>query len=142
VHLSAHLHGHRPETGFILAWLLDLALVTRAWGAALRVDRLRELARGELAWLRILTLASFLRDELGVTLPSALAAEAAGIRPVGLAEVLRSRRLALWGLPGLRGWMRLAAHLLHVKMKPRPQAPTPGDLVLWIPDRLRAARRG
>jgi hypothetical protein len=43
VHLIVHMDGHRPQTGLMLQWILDLAFVFRQWGTLLEPERLEKL---------------------------------------------------------------------------------------------------
>lgn len=128
VHLVAHLEGHRSETGYVLGWLVDLALALRAWGAAISPRELRRLARDEDAYRAILAALDFVQRELGVRLPAELALEARAENSLTLDRALSSRRRALWGLPGPLGWIRLASHCSGLKRYPARPLPKWTDL--------------
>jgi hypothetical protein len=135
VHLSCHLHGHLRGSGFVLSWLVDIALALQRWGAEIDRARLEELfpdVRSQMAFDRMLGL---IEQDMGIGPPETLASPRQ--RPLRLPEVLRSRRLALWGLPRPNGWLRLAAHMFGRRTPRDSPRPRPGDLIRWIPDLLR-----
>lgn len=129
VHLVAHLEGHRAETGHVLGWLLDVGLVCRAAEGELEPSELRRLAPSAEDHLALLRVMGFLERELELPLPPELAAEARALRPrLELEAILRSRRRALWGLPGVRAWAKLAAHCVGLRRRPGSPLPTWRDL--------------
>ncbi len=109
VHLSVHLDGHRPEIGPLLSWIVDIAFVMRKWGSLLDIERIQELMPDREHFLSLLRTIRFLEVEFHQQPPECLAAAVKDVKPFTLIEVLKQRRLALWGLPYPRGWLRLAA---------------------------------
>ena len=128
VHLLVHLWGHRSLAGLILGWLLDLAFVVQRDGASLCPDRLKSLMpnpqQQQLLWRAL----GFLQTQAGLVIPEPLRASVDGVRPLSLEGILRDQRLARWGLPGLRGWLRLLACRMHLKARPGASYPSMGDL--------------
>jgi hypothetical protein len=78
----------------------------------------------------------FLAVELGETPPPCLADAIENVEPYTLAEILRQRRLAMWGLPSPRGWLRLLAQKLGVRLKHLYPELRTSDLFLWIRDEI------
>lgn len=151
-HLVTHCHGHQRDLGFVLLWLIDVAIVLRRHGADIDPDRVRDiLLRGEERsalstgaaryglFLRILGLLL----GAGEVLSPALAERALSVPPLTLGEVLRQRRITPWKLPAPRGWLRLAVHVLDLRENTYRPEVEPLDLLLWPLDRLnmRLARR-
>ena len=116
VHLIVHLDGHRHETGPILCWLLDIAFVLHKWGELLKLERIEELMPTKKNLISLFRTIRFLEHEFGEKPPECLAEVIKDFKPFTLADVLRQRRLALWGLPSLRGWLRLAANQLGFQL--------------------------
>lgn len=130
VHLIAHLEGHRAQTGYVLGWLADVGLVCRAARAELTASALERLAPSAADHLALLRVMGFLERELGLALPQELAEAARAIEPrLRLDAILRSRRRALWGLPGPRAWARLAAHCTGLRRRPGCPLPSWRDLL-------------
>ncbi len=117
VHLSVHLDGHLPETGPMLCWILDMAFVMRKWGTLLELERIEQLMPTRKNLISLFRTIRFLEHEFGEKPPECLAEAIEDFKPFTLADVLRQRRLALWGLPSLRGWLRLAANQLGFQLK-------------------------
>jgi hypothetical protein len=153
-HLVTHCHGHHLDLGFVLLWLIDVALVLRAHAREVDPDRVRHiLLSGEESltptrptgearyglFLRILGMLRAAGEELG----PALSERARSVPPLTLGEVLRQRRIVPWRLPSARGWLRLAVHLLHLRKNEHRPEVAPLDLVLWPLDRVNSdlARR-
>lgn len=136
VHLVVHMEGHRVETGPMLFWILDLAFVLRKWGALLEPERLAILMPQE-HFVSLFRTIRFLENEFSEKLPECLAEAAHKVEPFTLAEVLRERRLALWGLPGTRGWLRLGACRLGLRPMKGRSYPKVSDLLLWPQDSFR-----
>ena len=132
-HLVVHMGGHLPEIGAVLMWLLDLAFVVRRHGAELEPQRIRRLCGTDADWALFLRMLGFLERE-GEQLPSALRAACRFMPPLSLGFILRQRRLRPWGLPGARGWLRLAADRLELKEYEKKPPVEPGDLWLWPVD--------
>ena len=130
VHLIVHLDGHRHETGPLLCWILDIAFVLRKWEALFELERIEQLMPDKEHMISLFRTLRFLEQEFDEKLPKCLAEAANPFEPFTLAEVLRQRRLALWGLPRPRGWLRLAASQLGFRLRhyyPKLQA---SDLLL------------
>ncbi len=117
VHLIVHLEGHRHETGPMLCWLLDIAFVLHKWGEFLNLQRIEQLIPTRKNLIFLFRTIRFLEQEFGEKPPECLAEVIKDFKPFTLADVLRQRRLALWGLPSLRGWLRLAANQLGFQLK-------------------------
>jgi hypothetical protein len=141
VHLVVHLDGHLHETGYVLSWLLDLALVLTQWGDRFDFAKVAEMMPDATHLVSLYRIAGFLQD-MGVAVPTELVTAAADTPPLTLGEILRSRRLAEWDLPGLRGWARLGACRLGARNPEGRPWPRLSDLVCWPADvvRRRAAR--
>ena len=139
-HLIQHLQGHLRGTGCFLAWIVDIGLVVHTWGDRIDPDRLRALLPNRSAQRLLGRLAGFLQEDLGLDLPTSLAGFADLRHPFTLAEMLRSRRLAVWDLPYPRGWLRLTA--CGLRLRPRRSRPWPqaSDTLLWIADAWRQSR--
>lgn len=140
VHLIVHMDGHRPETGLMLQWILDLAFVFRQWGTLLEPERLEKLIPAKEHWVSLFRTIRFLEQEFGEKPPTCLAQAAKNFQPLTLEEILRQRRLALWGLPYPRGWLRLGASRLGFRLhhcRPEIQA---SDLFLGFTDAMRNRR--
>jgi hypothetical protein len=127
--LVYHMNGHRSHEGLVLRWLLDIAFVMRHWGESIDLERFHHLLPSGRHRLLFLRTAGFLESEFHVTFPGALAAAAAEVPPLRLAEVLRHRRLSQWDLATLRGWLSLAACRLGVR-------PRRGRTFPWFTDIL------
>jgi hypothetical protein len=153
-HLVTHCHGHHKDLGFVLLWLIDIALVLRRHGREVDPDRVREilLSAEENPAATVLTgdtrYGLFLRIlglllAAGEVLGPALTERAHSVPPLTLGEVLRQRRIVPWHLPSARGWLRLAAHALDLRKNEHRPEVAPLDLVLWPLDRLntRLARK-
>ena len=117
VHLIVHLDGHRHETGPILCWLLDIAFVLQKWGECLKLERIEQLMPTKKNLIFLFRTIRFLEHEFGEKPPECLAEPIKDLKPFTLPDVLRQRRLALWGLPSLRGWLRLTAIQLGFQLK-------------------------
>ena len=128
VHLMVHLLGHRPDSGFILGWLLDLAFVVQHEGARLCPDRIKSLMpdgeQEEMLWKAL----GFLSAHSDLVIPEPLRRSVESTRPLSLQGILRDRRLAQWGLPSIRGWLRILACWTHLKSPPNASYPSIGDL--------------
>ena len=140
VHLIFHLDGHRPDTGPLLCWILDVAFVLRKWGALLEPERLEKLMPAKKHFISLLRTIRFLEQEFDEKLPECLAEAAKHFEPFTLAEILRQRRLALWGLPRPRGWLRLGASRLGFRLRYHRPNLHMSDLLLWSADSVRNLR--
>jgi len=134
-HLALHMHGHMPEIGLVLLWLLDIAFVLRRHADDIDLARVRALCRNDGAYALLLRTVRLLMQH-GEVLPEHLAQPAQRALPLTLASVLRQRRFTPWGLPGARGVARVIAHRLHLKHYARFQEPHASDFVLWPIDAL------
>jgi hypothetical protein len=142
VHLVVHMDGHRYETGPMLSWILDIAFVMRRWGDRIDLKRLEQLMPAKANIVSLFRTLRFLEAEFGEQPPQHLAKAIEGFAPYTLAEILRQRRLAMWELPSLRGWLRVAANRLGIKLKHfYPELET-SDLLLWIGDEIGDRRVG
>ncbi|MBE9041273.1 nucleotidyltransferase family protein [Oscillatoriales cyanobacterium LEGE 11467] len=140
VHLVVHMDGHRHETGPLLSWILDIAFVLRKWGDRINLARVEAMMPDKTHWVSLMRSLRFLETELGETLPESLASAAREFEPLTLAEILRQRRLALWGLPHLRGWLRLGASQVDSQLRLQRPALVADDLLLWVGDFWRQRR--
>jgi hypothetical protein len=134
-HLVAHMQGHAPDLGFVLLWIVDLALVLRRYADELELRRVRKLIGSEDGWALFLRLARLIQSA-GEPIPKPLAKAARTVPPLSVGMALRQRRIHPWGLPGALGWARLLAHQLGLHRsedRPIPELP---DLVLWPLDQL------
>ena len=128
VHLLVHLWGHRPLSGLILGWLLDLAFVVRRDSARLCPERLENLMPQPEQLTMLWRALGFLRGQAGLVIPEALQASVDSVPPLRLQGILRDQRLARWGLPSMRGWARLLACRLHLKTLAGAKYPSMSDL--------------
>jgi hypothetical protein len=134
VHLVTHLDGHRREGGYRLSWLMDLGYVVQKWGLKLDWAKIQRLLPDERLARETMRLLLFLDHELEVAVPSPLVRHVGTVRPLSLKAVLRSARLATWGLPQPRGWVRLFADRLGVVRRGNRLYPSLSDLFLWPKD--------
>jgi len=134
IHLVAHLEGHRRGSGYRLSWLIDLGFLVQRWGTEFDWNRLRALARDEQCLLTVIRLLRFLEREFGVAVPATIATHGGTVRSLSLKSVLRSARLAPWGLPQPRGWARLLACRLGLAPRHNRSYPNLSDLFLWPVD--------
>jgi hypothetical protein len=137
--LAAHMDGHRPDTGPILIWIVDLAFVLAKWGHLLDLDHLEYLLPKP-HFPFFYRAIQFLQVEWGLHLPSLIAERARSFLPLTLTEILRQRRLTPWRLSSLRGWLKLIAYRMHFKpLDPSQglQLPDGTDFLLWPSDLLR-----
>jgi hypothetical protein len=122
--------------------LADVAFVIREWGERVDRDRLARLLGPGRSGLTLLRVLRFLEREVGLELPEQLARWGADVPGFTLDEVLRGRRLAVWGLPGPRGWAKLVACRLGFRAPVPRFYPDVGDLVRWTGDAFRSWRLG
>jgi hypothetical protein len=139
--LAFHLEGHRPDSGYLLRWLIDMHFVAQGWGSELDLVRISELLPdSSLALLhRVL---GFFEVEFGQSTPASCRDDRAAPGALTLEEVLRTRRLAPWGLPRPRGWARLGASFFRDPATWRGPRPELSDLVSWPLDGIRERRLG
>lgn len=131
-HLIVHMDGHRDETGPILLWILDVAFVLKHWGEKLSIARLQQLMPNEISFISLMRTVRFLETEFQLPLPLSLASCASAYEPYTLSDVLRDRRLAIWGLPSLQGWLRLGACRLGLTSSRGRVYPEMSDLFPWM----------
>jgi Uncharacterised nucleotidyltransferase len=139
-HLVFHLNGHLDETGPMLSWILDIAFVLRKWGSQIEPERLEKLIPKEEVWVLLFRILRFLEAEFGEPIPPCLAEGAKDFAPFTLAEILRQRRLMVWELPSLRGWVRWVASRLGMKLNRTYPTLQGDDLVAWVSDGMTARR--
>ncbi|WP_404786772.1 nucleotidyltransferase family protein [Altericista sp. CCNU0014] len=132
-HLTVHLAGHMAETGPLLFWILDFVFLLRKWGHLIDGNRLDRLMPSE-NWLFLGRLLHFLEVEFNEPLPPDLAKLAREHKPLTLESITRQSRLAVWGLPHPRGWLKLMAYRLGLKSPSVQKFPRASDLVLWASD--------
>jgi len=139
-HWAVHAKGHIPETGPVLIWLLDLALILRKH-PEVSPEKVRKLCQGDdeasghASWGFLMQCVKLL-ESLGYPVPKAFVHAARYTPYLSLEAVLRQRRLKRWGLPSVPGLLRLAAHRVGYRPRPYWPVPTMGDLALWPVDSL------
>jgi Uncharacterised nucleotidyltransferase len=133
-HLTVHMTGHRTETGPLLFWVLDFVFLLRKWGHLIEWDRLQQLMPDAESWMFLGRILRFLEVELNEPLPPELSKFARDYKPLTLELILRQCRLALWGLPHPRGWLKLMACRIGLKSATVKKYPRASDLVLWAAD--------
>jgi Uncharacterised nucleotidyltransferase len=137
-HLTVHMTGHRSETGPLLFWILDFVYLLRKWGHLIEWERLNQLMPDAENWLFLGRLLRFLEVELNEPLPPVLAKFAQQHKPLTLELITRQCRLAVWGLPRPKGWLKLMACRLGLKSASIQKYPRASDLVLWASDAVSA----
>ena len=142
VHLVVHMNGHYYEMGPMLSWILDLVFLLRKWGDLIDLKRLEELMPAQEHFASLFRTLRFLESELGEKLPKCLTEAAKSFEPLTLEEILRQRRLAVWGLSSPRGWLRLAACRLGWRPTRSRSYPHWSDLLTWPTDIARNKRMG
>jgi Uncharacterised nucleotidyltransferase len=138
-HLIVHMTGHAEETGPLLFWILDVVFLLRKWGHLIEWDRLEQLMPNAEDWMFLGRVLRFLEVEFDESLPPDLSRFARGHKPLTLESITRQCRLAVWGLPRPRGWLKLAACRMGLKSATVSKYPHPSDLVLWAADAVSAA---
>lgn len=136
VHLIVHLNGHCHKTGPVLFWILDLVFVLRKWGALIDLERLKKLMPTNEDFVSFFRIIRFLETEFGEEFPDCLSKVAKPFDPFTLEEILRQRRLAVWGLPRPRGWLRFGAAKLGFKLRTHRPNIYISDLFFWSTDSL------
>ncbi len=134
VHLIVHMDGHRHETGLLLSWILDVAFVLRKWGALVDIRQLEKLMPAQKHFMSLFRIIGFLSTEFGEKPPECLTEAAKTLKPYNFEEIFRQRRLALWGLPRPKGWLRLGANRLGVPLRHSRPSLQIDDLFLWLTD--------
>ncbi len=140
VHLVFHLNGHLGEMGPMLSWMLDIAFVLRQWGNSIDPVRLEKLMPEKRHWVSLFRILRFLESEFDEPIPKCLAEAAGKFAPFTLEEILRQRRLTVWELPNLRGWLRVCASRLGMKLNRTYPTLHGEDLVGWVGDAVTAHR--
>jgi Uncharacterised nucleotidyltransferase len=138
-HLTVHMTGHMAETGPLLFWILDFVFLLRKWGHLMDWNRLNQLMPDAESWMFLGRLLRFLEVELNEPLPPDLAKFAQTHKPLTLELITRQCRLAAWGLPRPKGWLKLMACGLGLKSPSVRKYPRASDLVLWAADAVSAA---
>lgn len=133
-HLTVHMTGHMAETGPLLFWILDFVFLLRKWGHLIEWNRLKQLMPDSESWIFLGRLLRFLEVELNEPLPPELAKFAQQHKPLTLESITRQCRLAVWGLPRPKGWLKLMACRLGLKAPSVQKYPRASDLVLWAAD--------
>jgi hypothetical protein len=128
VHVLVHQYGHRPLSGLILGWLLDLAFIVRRDGERLCPKRIEDLMPDSQQLKMLWRALGFLSKHAGLVIPSQLRGAVESEPTLRLPGILRDQRLARWGLPSTRGWLRLLACHLHLKSPPTSKYPSMSDL--------------
>ena len=139
-HLVYHLHGHRGQTGYLLAWVLDIALAFDHWRNELDCEQIEGLLPDGLPRAFLHHVARFVGQELGGLTPVDLPSQPQADPGLSLVEVMRSRRRGLWSLESPRGWMRLIACLTGARPRRGWPWPRVSDLALWPVDAMRERR--
>jgi hypothetical protein len=134
VHLIVHMSGHSQQTGLLLCWIFDIALVLRVWGASLEIDRLEALTPDNKHLVLLGRIVRFLQSEFNEEPPDCLSHLAMSSITLPLSQVVRQRRLRSWGLPGLKGWLRWLSSQLGVTLRHKYPELKASDLFLWIRD--------
>jgi Uncharacterised nucleotidyltransferase len=133
-HLTVHMTGHMSETGPLLFWVIDFVFLLRKWGHLIDWKLLNQLMPDAESWSFLGRLLRFLEVELNETLPPELAKFAQSYKPLTLELITRQCRLAVWGLPLPRGWLRLIAYRLGLRSSRELKYPQISDLFLWPMD--------
>jgi hypothetical protein len=133
-HLTVHMTGHMSETGPLLFWVIDFVFLLRKWGHLIDWNLLKQLMPDAESWAFLGRLLRFLEVELNETLPPELAKFAQDYKPLTLALMTRQCRLAVWGLPFPKGWLKLVAYRLGLKSSRELKYPQMSDLFLWAVD--------
>ena len=144
VHLIVHLDSHRKEEGLTLFWILDIAFVLRKWGSLLKMERLEQLMPSHEHFISLFRILAFLEQEFGETIPACFTQEVKSVEPLTLEEILRQRRLASWGLPSPKGWMRFIASPIWEQIRDGDARPplSISDLLLCYADILKNRKMG
>jgi len=132
IHLVVHLTGHRPKTGLLLGWLVDMAFLVQQRGGDLDQRTLEQLAPRPVDLALLWRILGYLQAEWGLSIPPHLSAGVAGHPPLSIGGILRDRRLALWKLPRLRGWVKLLAAGIGARQRPTARLPRVSDLALGL----------
>jgi hypothetical protein len=133
-HLIVHMTGHRAETGPLLFWILDFVFLLRKWGHFIDWSRLQQLMPDAESWTFLGRVLRFLEVEFNESLPPELSKFAQAYKPLTLESITRQCRLAIWGLPRPKGWLKLMACRLGLKSVTVKKYPSASDLVLWAAD--------
>jgi Uncharacterised nucleotidyltransferase len=137
-HLTVHMKGHAAETGPLLFWILDVVFLLRKWGHLIEWNRLQQLMPDAESWMFLGRVLRFLEVEFDESLPLDLSKFAQGYKPLTLELITRQCRLAVWGLPHPKGWLKLMACCMGLKSATVSKYPHASDLVLWAADAVSA----
>lgn len=127
VHLITHMLGHAHQTGILLCWLLDVALVLRA--GPVEVGRMQSLFRDDGSWTVFLRIVRSFQEMGWVEDDCGLQSELRAARGVNWDILMRQRRRSGWA--GIRGKLKLGK-TLALSRDGHPPFPRPVDL-LWQP---------
>ncbi len=133
-HLTVHMTGHKAETGPLLFWIMDFVFLLRKWGHLIDWNLLNQLMPDAESWDFLGRLLRFLEVELNETLPPDLAKFSQEYKPLTLELITRQCRLAVWGLPLPKGWLKLIAYRLGLKSSRKLKYPQISDLFMWAVD--------
>jgi hypothetical protein len=137
-HLIVHMTGHAAETGPLLFWILDVVFLLRKWGHLIEWNRLQQLMPNAENWMFLGRVLRFLEVEFNESLPPELSKFAQNHKPLTLELITRQCRLAVWGLPRPKGWLKLMACRMGLKSVTVSKYPHASDLVLWAADAVSA----
>lgn len=143
--LACHLARHSdPEAkGIHLRWMLDLHFILRRWGGVIDATRLAFLTDTDIGLAMLMRTVGFFCGEMGMRYEGCEELESLGAQfePLTFREILRSRRLGVWGLPTAEtGWLCLFAHCLRVHTQSGLTVPLLSDFANIIPDIYRKRR--
>lgn len=136
-HLAFHADGHRGSMGYVLRWIIDLHFVMNKLSDSISMDTLRKFIPSAKVQVLLLRSLGFLETQMGVVTPGPIQPYVSRVKPLSMEEVLRSRRLAAWGLPGPRGFARLASGRSRAASGELRAPLHPTDLLLWPWDGIR-----
>ncbi len=142
-HLIEHVHGHLPELGVALLWLVDIVFVLRRHRAELTAAGLRPYLVEPSAFTLLLRVLGLLL-KLGEPLPEGLqelAPKIARVPALTLEEAVRLRRTRPWGLPQPIGFARIVAQRAGLRDYPQRALPKASDLLCLPLDAYRARKR-
>lgn len=133
-HQVCHAAGHRPGMGYLLRWLVDVHFMLDKFATDLSTPTLKTLLPAPAPAVLLLRILGFLDEHTGTPIPEALRPSVEGVTPLTLDEILRSRRLAVWGLPGPRGIARLVLGRKRTATGELRPDLEHGDLTRWVKD--------
>lgn len=141
-HFARHDCGGSSQ-GISFRWLLDLHFVLRRWGTEINTNHLFYLTDTNPGLALLLRAVGFFCGEMGMRYEGCEELESLGAQfePLTFREILRSRRLGVWGLPTAEtGWLCLFAHCLRVHTQSGLTVPLLSDFANIIPDIYRKRR--